>query len=485
MLPRFAAALAAVVLAPLLALAAAAAVFPRLTILGEPHTFEWALLAAVYFVGIGGASILAWTKATALNRATGLAQELTSGSDEDTENLETLLESLIRRDTSLVRFVRALDAGDLRLHSALAEGALGDACTALRTTLNRIVRTTVFPAEGPANFHGEYLEFFRGIAKARDEALEPLKQLSATLSRVAEGDLTARLEGVFTGPFGAVKASVNDATANLEQTISQMQRTAEQLELSVVEIREGNQTIASGAAAQASSVQTATTSLGNLADASRTAVSMAEDVRKQSAGNRETVAESVARMERLLASMGEIKTAGDQSAQIIRTINDIAFQTNLLALNAAVEAARAGEAGRGFAVVAGEVRNLAMRSAEAAKNTSQLVTASANKIADGVALSHDVMAELKQLDEQAKAVERSMRTITNAAVEQSQEVDRIGAAAEEIQSMTHQAAATSEQTAAATREVHRQAADLTAAAARFTIGGKEVVHFWGGTGDAD
>ncbi len=482
MLRSFAPLLLAAVFLPLLAVAACLSAFASQQALGSLGTVEWLATVAGYVVCVAGLAAVLWYKSSAIYRGTRLARDIGESTEEEGHNLTALLTQVSERDASIKAFLSSLAAGDLAAKGPVGVGEIQDSCLRLQATLLRVVGTTAF-GESPSDIGGDFSEFFQGIARARDEALAPLTAISATLGRVAEGDLTARLEGAFQGPFGPVKASVNDATANLEQIISQMQRTAKQLELSVIEIREGNQTVASGAAAQASSVQTVTNSLGNLADASRTAVSMAEDVRQQSAGNRDTVAESVARMERLQGSMSEIKTAGDKSAQIIRTINDIAFQTNLLALNAAVEAARAGEAGMGFAVVAEEVRNLAMRSAEAAKNTSQLITASANKVADGVTLSHDVMAELKQLDEQAKAVERSMRTITNAAVEQSQEVDRIGAAAEEIQRMTHQAAATSEQTAAATREVRRQAADLTAAAARFTISEKEIVHFWGGEGD--
>ncbi len=475
--------LLAVVLLPLLAVGATLTILARAGALSNLALSEWSIVVVSNLMCMGGVSFIAWHRASELHRAKTIACTLSSMNMEENTPIESILEHLQERHKSIEEFLRALATGNLRVGTVTGAGPLQDACKQLQTTLKQLTETATFGERAPLGLGGDFAEFFRGIAQARDEALAPLAAISATLGRVAEGDLTARLEGMTEGPFSGVRASVNNATANLEQIITQMQRTAEQLERSVIEIREGNQTVASGAAAQASSVQTVTSSLGNLADASRTAVSMAEDIRRQSAGNRETVAQSVAQMERLQDSMSEIKTAGDQSAQIVRTINDIAFQTNLLALNAAVEAARAGEAGMGFAVVAEEVRNLAMRSAEAAKNTSRLITASANKVADGVALSHDVMAELQRLDEQAKAVDSSMRTITNAAVEQSHEVERIGAAASEIQSMTHQAAATSEQTAAAAREVRRQAADLTAAAARFTIGNKETVHFWGGEGD--
>ncbi|MCP4447885.1 MAG: methyl-accepting chemotaxis protein [Myxococcales bacterium] len=444
---------------------------------------EWLSIGVAYGICVAVLGTVLRARTREVENAMHIATELVGESDETLGGLTETLEQLRIRDQKLVDFLDTVGEGNLAAATSFAVGPVEEACGRLQDSLMAVVQRAALDEPDSEIVAGAFSDLFANIAKARSLTLAPLESVAAILGQVAEGDLTARLQGNFTGPFAPVKASVNDATANLEQLITQMQRTAEQLERSVIEIREGNQVVASGAAAQASSVRTVTTSLGNLAEASRTAVSMAEDVRQQSVGNRDTVEESVATMNRLQGSMSEIKTAGDQSAQIIKTINDIAFQTNLLALNAAVEAARAGEAGMGFAVVADEVRNLAMRSAEAAKNTSQLITASANKVADGVSLSNDVMRELKQLDAQATAVEQSMRTITNAAVEQSEEVERIGAAAIEIQSMTHQAAATSEQTAASTREVRRQAADLTAAAARFTIGYQKVSHFWGDEAD--
>lgn len=481
MLLSFAAPLLMVVLLPLLGIGAALVLASGSSGLSNLGVGQWTGIAGAYVFSAGAIGILYWLKAAKLARGLAQASTLTG---ENGLSLAGALKHLQERDVHLAALLDDLLAGRLSTSESATSCELQTRIVTFQRLLHDLTKNARDGSFEASQAKGELSELFLLVIRAREEVHGPLEAVRATLSRVAEGDLTARLDGTFTGPFIPVKASVNDATANLEQIISQMQRTAEQLERSVIEIREGNQTVASGAATQASSVQTVTTSLGNLADASRTAVSMAEDVRQQSAGNRETVADSVATMERLQGSMGEIKTAGDQSAQIIRTINDIAFQTNLLALNAAVEAARAGEAGMGFAVVAEEVRNLAMRSSEAAKNTSQLINSSATKVAEGVALSHDVMSELKQLDEQAKAVERSMLTITSAAVEQSQEVERIGAAAEEIQSMTHQAAATSEETAAATREVRRQAGDLTTAAARFKIGSRDVVHFWEGEGDS-
>ncbi len=455
----------------------------------QPHslvaldTLGWALIGVSCCIGTFAVVSVVHLSAQQLQAGATIAGSLAGHDSKAGHTLAASLEELVEQQSQLARFLQKLSQGMLDATVPPGPDDVKQASVELRESLRLVVRVGEDQGDGAAGLHGRFSELFLAIEESKEHALAPLSAVTAILSRIAEGDLRARLEGNFDGPLAPLKTSINDAAAKLEQLISQMQRTAEQLERSVIEIREGNQIVASGASAQASSVQTVTTSLGTLAEASRTAVSMAEDVRLQSVGNRETVAGSVATMDRLRESMGEIKEAGDESAHIIKTINDIAFQTNLLALNAAVEAARAGAAGMGFAVVADEVRILAMRSAKAAKDTSKLLTTSATKVSHGVALSNDVMGQLKLLDAQATAVESSMNTITSAAVEQSNEVERIGAAAIEIQTMTHQAAATSEQTAAATREVQRQAADLNTAATRFTITKEEVSNFWSDSED--
>ena len=174
-------------------------------------------------------------------------------------------------------------------------------------------------------------------------------------------------------------------------------------------------------------------------------------------------------MTRLSGAVERIKASADQTAKIIKTIDEIAFQTNLLALNAAVEAARAGEAGKGFAVVAEEVRNLAMRSAEAARNTSELIEGSVKNAEEGVTLNGEVLRNLEEISGQVGKVREVMAEIAAASEQQTQGVDQINLAVEQMNGLTQASAANSEESAAAAEELSSQAAVMLSLVQQFQL----------------
>jgi methyl-accepting chemotaxis protein len=174
-------------------------------------------------------------------------------------------------------------------------------------------------------------------------------------------------------------------------------------------------------------------------------------------------------MQKLSAAIEKIKQSSDATAKIVKTIDEIAFQTNLLALNAAVEAARAGDAGKGFAVVAEEVRNLAMRSAEAAKNTANLIEESVTNAGNGVSLNLQVATDLKNIHEQIRKVSEVMGEIAVASEQQNQAVEQINQAVEQVNTVTQQAAANSEESASAAEEMSGQAQELLSMVSSFRL----------------
>ena len=200
-----------------------------------------------------------------------------------------------------------------------------------------------------------------------------------------------------------------------------------------------------------------------------------DGARKASAAassNAESAGRGKEAMQRLSAAIERIKTSSDETAKIIKTIDEIAFQTNLLALNAAVEAARAGDAGKGFAVVAEEVRNLAMRSAEAARSTADLIEGSVKNAENGVAANGEVVRVFEEIAGQGGRINEMVAEIAAASEQQAVGIARVNQAITQMNQTTQQTAANSEETAAVVQELAGQAGGMQSMVAEFTIGGR-------------
>ncbi|MGL1934162.1 MAG: methyl-accepting chemotaxis protein [Fibrobacterales bacterium] len=242
--------------------------------------------------------------------------------------------------------------------------------------------------------------------------------------------------------------------------ISNLTSSSNQVNSASGQLANASQQLSEGASQQSSSIEEISSSLEEVAAMSRQNSSNSNESKKLAESARGIVNESIQSMNSMTLTMDKIQTSSDQTVKIIKTIDEIAFQTNLLALNAAVEAARAGDAGKGFAVVAEEVRNLAQRSAEAAKNTSTLIEESKQNSDDGVRAVSQVSEAMNQINEAIGKVSQLINEVAAASGEQTKGVDQVNEAITQLNQVTQSNAANSEETAAASEELNGQAAVL-------------------------
>jgi methyl-accepting chemotaxis protein len=324
-----------------------------------------------------------------------------------------------------------------------------------------------------AAFRGAYGKIVNSINELIDMLVRTPSRSIKVLTKVLEGDLTARLTGTYTGDHAILQSTLNQTIKTLDDALSRVALAAEQVSAASGQISAGSQRLSQKAAEQASSIEEVSSNLTQVAAMSKQNTDNSKEARSLSVVAESAVEAGVESMMRLSEAINRIKASSDSTAKIIKTIDEIAFQTNLLALNAAVEAARAGDAGKGFAVVAEEVRNLAMRSAEAAKNTATLIEESVKNSESGVALNQEVLKNLKDINDQVKKVGSVMAEIAEASEQQTRGIEQANAIIDQMTTTTQEVAANSQESASGAQELSAQADEL-----------KSMVHAFCWSGDA-
>jgi len=306
-------------------------------------------------------------------------------------------------------------------------------------------------------------------AKAAEEQAQALRTLAGGLSRLARGDLTHRLAGGFTGAYKQIENDFNIAIQQLRETIAAIDEATREVGIASSEIATATTELSQRTEEQAASLEETSASMEEFAATVRKNADNAQQANQSSAITCDTAQRGGEIVARAVEAMSRIEGSSHKIADIIIVIDEIARQTNLLALNAAVEAARAGDAGRGFAVVATEVRSLAQRSSQAAKDIKDLITNSTAQVKDGVDLVNRAGQSLSEIVSSIKGVASIVSGIAKSSNEQASSIDQVNRAVTQMDQVTQQNAALVEQNAATAKSLEQQAAAMRERVAVFEI----------------
>ncbi len=315
--------------------------------------------------------------------------------------------------------------------------------------------------------------FFESLSSGINELVSTVDRVfvdvSDTMASMAEGDLTNPIDRAYQGSFDEVKQNINKSLQNLEQTVSRLRESGDLISTGSEEISAGNNNLSARTEQQASSLEETassmeelTSTVSNNADNAQQANQLASSARQTAQTGGDVVAQAA-------TAMDAIKDSSRKISEIISVIDEIAFQTNLLALNASVEAARAGEQGRGFAVVATEVRNLAGRSATAAKEIKELINDSVDKVDAGSSLVTQSGENLSDIVDSVKKVSDIVSEIAAASQEQTAGIGQVNQAVSSMDEVTQQNAALAEETSAAAASMTEKAQEMMQLMDFFTI----------------
>jgi methyl-accepting chemotaxis protein len=329
-----------------------------------------------------------------------------------------------------------------------------------------MARTLMISLAAAALAFGALMAFL--IAKS---IINPLHEAMAVAGKVAAGDLTSQIEVKTKDETGQLLQSLKDMNESLVKIVGEVRSGTEAIGSGTKQIASGNADLSQRTEEQASSLEETASSMEELTSTVKQNAENAKQANQLALGASNVAVKGGQVVSEVVTTMSSINESSKKIVDIIGVIDGIAFQTNILALNAAVEAARAGEQGRGFAVVASEVRNLAQRSAAAAKEIKALIGDSVDKVGAGTKLVDEAGKTMEEIVNSVKRVTDIMSEITAASQEQSAGIEQVNQAITQMDEVTQQNAALVEEAAAAAESLEEQAQNLQAAVAIFNIGG--------------
>jgi methyl-accepting chemotaxis protein len=360
-------------------------------------------------------------------------------------------------------------AGDLT-------GAFNVMVTNLKQLKNEIDSITMAVEEGKLGvrgneeaFKGGWKELLKGINKTLDAVIAPIREASLVLQEVAKGNLNVAVTGDYKGENAIIKDNLNMTIDNINQILWEVTAAAEQVASSSRQVAVSSESLSQGATEQASTIEEITSSMEQIAAQTKQNAINANKASELALSVKNNAIQGKSHMEDMLVSMQNINKSSSDISRIIKVIDDIAFQTNILALNAAVEAARAGQHGKGFAVVAEEVRNLAERSARAARETTEMIESSIRTVETGTKIAHETAEALNKIVDGVTETSALAEEIASASKEQDLGISQVNQAISQVAEVIHANSVEAEESASANEELSKQANMLKESLSRFKL----------------
>lgn len=409
--------------------------------------------------------------------------------DEDTQESFETLESVLNgvKDvqkwlSGLIDYVTKIANGDLTADMAKAsdKDQIHEWLILMRENIKELVSDTVKLAEAgskgqfgvradDANHKGQYKTIIEGFNNTLDNIIKPINEAVDILSLIADGDLTTKVDSDYKGDALKLKNAINETIEAMSQILGQVKTTVEEVTRGSMQVSDASTALSQGATEQASSLEEITSSMSELGSQTKTNAENANQAKILTYDAKDAAEKGNREMDELNKAMTDISQSSQNISKIIKVIDEIAFQTNLLALNAAVEAARAGRHGKGFAVVAEEVRNLAARSATAAKETSELIENSIKTVENGSALAVRTGEALEEIRNGAIKSADIVGEIATSSSEQAQGIAQINEGLTQIDKVTQTNTASAEESASAAEELSGQASQLKDMISKFKL----------------